>query len=248
MNELLTITLVFLVGVIAAVMGTLVGGGGLLSIPFLIFVGLPPQMAIATDRLASLGQIITALWTFAKSDKIRWSYIPIFSVLSLIGSFLGVYILFSIDEGVIKYVIGGILLCLLPLVMLSKDLGVKRSKSTKLKIAIGLALYVIVQTYAGFFGGGSGTLIIYVCMFFFGFSIIEVNATGLIPWSLIAISSSIIFIQKGLVDYVLALALFIGMAVGGYFGAKIALKKGDLWVKKLFAILVVVMAIKLLFF
>jgi uncharacterized membrane protein YfcA len=54
-TEFYSLTAVFLVGVAASVIGTMVGGGSLLSIPLLIFLGLPPQVAIATDRFAALG-------------------------------------------------------------------------------------------------------------------------------------------------------------------------------------------------
>lgn len=66
---MMDIALLFFVGTIAGFFGSTVGGGSLLSIPFLIFLGLPPQVAIATDRFGGLGQATTALFKFWKSKK-----------------------------------------------------------------------------------------------------------------------------------------------------------------------------------
>jgi uncharacterized membrane protein YfcA len=71
MSEPTTLLLVFLIGVAAAVVGAMVGGGSLLSIPFLLFVGLPPQVAIATDRFAGLGAAVTSFYRFWRSRCLR---------------------------------------------------------------------------------------------------------------------------------------------------------------------------------
>ncbi|OGK29608.1 hypothetical protein A3G67_01790 [Candidatus Roizmanbacteria bacterium RIFCSPLOWO2_12_FULL_40_12] len=85
-------------------------------------------------------------------------------------------------------------------------------------------------------------------MFFFGFTIVESNATSLIPWLILSLSSLYIFASHGIVDYGKGVAILIGMACGGYFGAHVAIERGDLWVKRFFSVVVTISAIKLLFF
>ncbi len=248
MAEALTLILVFLVGVIASFFGSTVGGGGLLSIPFLIFVGLPPQIAIATDRFGGIGQSITAFIKFYKSKKIVWKYVPLLTIISLAGSIIGANILLNINTEILHYIVGVLLLLLLPLIFIRKGIGVQRSKIKKQKIIIGLLLYFLVQIFTGFFGGGTGILIFYILMIFFGLTIIEANATNTIPWMVLSISSVIIFAYNGIIDYRIGIVLLMGMAAGGYIGAHVGIKKGNLWVKRLFVLLVVVSGIKLLFF
>jgi uncharacterized membrane protein YfcA len=72
MPEIITLTSVFFIGLLASIFGTLVGGGSLLSIPFLIMTGLPPQVAIATERFGDLGRTITSFLKFFNSKKIVW--------------------------------------------------------------------------------------------------------------------------------------------------------------------------------
>ena len=102
--------------------------------------------------------------------------------------------------------------------------------------------------FGGFFGGGAGTLVLYTLMIFFGFTIIEANATDIIPWFLLSLSGFIIFAINGIVDYGLGIALFLGMLAGGNLGAHTAIKQGNQWVKVIFTIVVIISGIKLLFF
>jgi uncharacterized membrane protein YfcA len=248
MSDIVTFIGIFLIGVAASVIGTLVGGGSLLSIGFLIFIGLPPQVAIATDRFGSLGQAIAAFFTFHQSKKIIWKYVVLLSLLSLIGSLIGANILLQIDAVILKNVVGVLMLLLLPIFFLQKDIGTERRKAHLISIIIGAGLYLLVQILTGFLGGGTGTLIFYILMLCFGLTIIEVSATQLIPVFILNISSVIIFASHGIIDYKMGIVLLAGMALGGYLGAHLALQKGELWVRQLFFLLLVFMGVKLVFF
>ena len=248
MLDMIALIGVFLIGVIASVLGSMVGGGSLLSIPFLILVGLPPQVAIATDRFGSVGAAITAFFKFWKAKKIAWKHVPVLSALSLAGSLIGANILLNVNPDILQSIIGVMLLALLPLMFIKRDIGVQHNKAKGLKMALGLGIYFLVQVFTGFFGGGTGPIIFYVLMIFFGLTIIEASATQMIPVLVLYISSLAIFALNGIIDFGVGIILFLGMATGGYIGAHIALKKGDKWVKGLFAVMVIVLCAKLLFF
>jgi uncharacterized membrane protein YfcA len=99
---------------------------------------------------------------------------------------------------------------------------------------------------AGFFGGGSGTLIFYTLMMFFGITIIQVAATQILPFMVLTVSSLIVFALNGIIDYGIGIVLMAGTAVGGYLGAHIAIKSGERWVRRLFAAVVIGAGAKLL--
>ena len=246
MTDALAYASVFGVGIVASVMGTMVGGGSLLSIPLLIFLGLPPQVAIATDRFAALGGAITALHQFARSKKVVWRWVPILAALSLGGSLVGARVLVDTDPNTLRNVVGALLIALLPFLFLRPDIGVDRARPTRLRVAAGLALYLGVETLAGFFHGGAGTLIIFILITFFRITIVEVAATQLLPFIALAASSSLLFAAHGLIDYRMGLVLLAGTAVGGFLGARIAVRRGDAWVRRLFALAVLGIALSLL--
>ncbi len=248
MPEIITLIAVFMIGIVASFIGSMVGSGGLISIPFLIFIGLPPQVAIATNRMGGVGLSLGAIPKFWKAKKILWKYVPIFALISIAGAYVGANILLSIDEALLNTIVAVILLLMLPLLLIKKEIGVKKKDVSKTKNAIGYVLYFLIMIFGGFFGGGAGTLVFYTLMFFFGFTIIEANATDIIPWFLLSIVALIVFAFKGIVDYGSGIALFLGMLIGGYLGAHTAIKKGNEWVKIIFIVVVVLSSIKLLFF
>jgi uncharacterized membrane protein YfcA len=244
--ELWPLAAVFGVGVAASFIGSIVGGGSLLSIPLLIFLGLPPQVAIATDRFAALGGAATALYRFSISDRIVWRFVPILAVTSLVGSLIGARLLVDSETESLRFVVGILLIALVPFLFLKPDIGVSRRQVTRRTLAIGLSLYFIVQVLAGFFGGGTGTMIFFILMACFGVTIVEVAATQIVPFIVLAVSSSIVFAAAELIDYPLGFVLMAGTAVGGYLGAHIAVRKGEQWVRRIFVVVVLVSASQLL--
>jgi uncharacterized membrane protein YfcA len=238
---------VFFVGVAASVIGAMVGGGSLLSIPLLVFLGLPPQVAIATDRFAGLGVGATALYRFWRARRIVWRYVPVLAVASLAGSLIGASVLVSAEPGSLNVVVGVLLIALLPALFLKRDLGVALRDVSTIRLGLGLALYFLVQILAGFFGGGTGALIFYILMSFFGITIIQVAATQIVPFIVLTVSSLALFAASGIIDYRMGVVLMAGTAVGGYLGAHIAVKSGDTWVRRLFALVVLASATRLLF-
>lgn len=248
MDEIFKSFAILLVGVITGFLDSTVGSGGSISIPSLIFLGLPPQVSIATDRLGSIGQTAAALFKFWNSGKIRWHYVSGFVVVSLVGTYIGANILLNIDPKILQKLIGLILLILLPITFLKKDLGVKRIVVSNLKKGAGFVIYFFLNVFNGFLGVGSGGIGYLNSLFFFGFTFIEANATQVLPWFLLSILSLIIYTKGGIVDYKNGLILLIGMTFGGYIGAHLALKKGEIWVKRLFTGVVIIACVRLLFF
>jgi uncharacterized membrane protein YfcA len=127
-------------------------------------------------------------------------------------------------------------------------LGIERSQVSRRQLIIGTVIYFLVQIFATFFGGGTGTIIAYALMYFFGLTIIEATATKTIPWFFLSLSSLYIFAGQGIIDYKIGLVLFFGMAIGGFLGAHVALRQGNQWVKRVFFVVVLISVMKLLFF
>ncbi len=248
MSEFLIPLGVMLLGVIVGFADSIVGSGGLLSIPMLIFFGLPPQVAIATDRLGSVGQIIGALAKYWKAQEIVWKYVPIFSILSLLGAVIGANILLSIDPTIMQRVIGAFLLLTLPILFVRNHKEVKRVADGIVRKVVGYSVYFLIMVYNGFLGTGADPLVIYCSRLFFRLSIIKSNATTMIPWFILSVVSLVIFTQKGIVDYSVGIMLLVGMTIGGYIGAHTLLKISDTWVKRLFISVVLISGVKLLFF
>lgn len=248
MEEVVKLILVFGAGVFAAFIGAMVGSGGLISIPLLIFLGLPPNVAIATNKLGSLGLTAGAFIKYFKAREVQWNYVIPFALVGLVSAYIGANILVSLDNEVLSKAVGIILLVLLPLVIFGKKVGVHKRNTSKITKSFGFVVYFLVMIWGAFFGGGGGTLVFYTLITFFGFTMIQASATNKIPWFLLGVISLVVFALHGIIDYVYGVALLLGMFVGGYLGARTAIKKGNEWVKMLFVVIVVISSLKMLFF
>ncbi|MBI4044182.1 MAG: sulfite exporter TauE/SafE family protein [Candidatus Diapherotrites archaeon] len=248
MVDLFLIGLLLFIGLITGFIDSVIGGGGLFSIPALIFLGFPPHVAVATDRFGTIGQGFAATWRFWNSGKIIWKYVPLLSIAALAGSIIGANLLLNIEVDLLKNIIGIVIVLLLPAVLLKPSIGIKRQETGNWKKTAGLIMYFLVMIFGGFIAQGTGPLVFFVLIYFFGFTVLEVLATKSIPWLLLSISSVIIFGLNGLIDYGSGLVLLAGMGIGGYIGANTALEKGEKWIKWLFIFFVLLSAFKLLLF
>lgn len=248
MSEIIILLSVFFIGIFASIFGSMIGGGTLLSLPFLILIGLPPQVAVATERFGGIGQTLASFLKFAHSKKIIWKYVPLLTIISIIGSVIGANILVTINPEILHKAIGFILIVLLPITFFKPKLGTLHNEVGVVKVIFGSIIYFFVQIFAAFFGGGTGILIAYNLMSFFGLTILESTATKIIPWFFLSVVSLIIFANNNLINYEMGIILFFGMTIGGFIGSHIAIKKGDIWIKNIFYLLVAITVVKLLFF
>jgi uncharacterized membrane protein YfcA len=246
--EINTLFLIFVVGLATGFFDSVIAAGGLISVPALVFLGLPPQVAIATDRFGTIGQSLAAFYKYWKAKKIVWKYVGVMAVISLVGSLIGAHILVNVDAETLQKIVGILLVILLPLVLIKRDIGTRHIETTQFKKIIGLSVYFLIMIFGGFFGQGTGPLIFYALSYFLGLTLIEVLATGVIPWLVLSLSSLVVFARSGIIDYKSGIVLLVGMAIGGYVGARVAIQKGDAWIKYLFIVFVVVAGVKLLFF
>lgn len=237
--------LTFFVGVFASFIGAMVGSAGLITIPFLLFLGLPPHVAIATHKVGAVGLKIGAIIKFRKTNFIQWKYFLPFTLISVIAALIGAQLLIWIDKKLLSDIVIVLLLLVLPLVFLKKDIGVVQNATSVTKKVSGYILYFFTQVFGAFFGGGAATIAIFVLMSLFGLTIIEASATAMLPSLILNTIAIVIFAINGMIEYDLGLALFGGMMLGGWLGARVAVKRGNAWVKVVFVGVVLVLILKL---
>lgn len=236
-----------LLGLISGFISALSTGGGLITIPGLLFMGLSPVSAIATSRFGAISAGLSSSYRYHKGKAIAWQYMPYFAVLAVLAGIIGPRILLSLDQQTVERGVAILLLLLLPLLLFQKSAGVINKPRSKTHKIIGMILLFIVLLYTTMFGAGSGILFVYVLVYLFGMKVVEANATCTVI-SLIGTGTGLItYIVSGSVDFLLVIPLVIGALIGGYVGAHTALKKGSAWVKWVLAAVIVISSIKLLF-
>jgi uncharacterized membrane protein YfcA len=246
--EPLTLLLVAAIGFIAAFIGTNVGGGGLIVIPALIMLGLPPKTAIATMRVGSVGLLTGGIYSFSKGNKIDYRVGLPASVLALVGAYLGATTLLRLPDELVGRLVGLFIIGVLAFVIANRHIGVEKPrKPGRFSRLLGYASYLFLGFWGGIFVGGTGIFAAYALIFLFGQTFLEAAGTRKIPAVAMAAVSLIVFALGGIVDWVTGAVLAGSMLLGSYLGASYGMKKGDRWVRLLFIVFVLLSAAKLLF-
>lgn len=110
----------------------------------------------------------------------------------------------------------------------------------------GLLFSFLVGIYGGFYGAMAGTFMLYVLLFFFNQTFLVGTATLKICSMMMTTTAAMVFASKGAIDYPMAGSMFIGWAVGSDFGAHYSDRIGNIWIKRLFVVIVLIMAIRLI--
>lgn len=248
MDQPIISILAFCLGLCSGFIGALSSGGGLISIPGLIIMGLPPSTAIATTRLNVIFGGLAAIYKYSKNGIIEWQRMLRFVPLAVLGGVLGSLVLLKIDEHILEKLVGILLMLLAPLLVFSKNFGLESVKKSKIHYRFGLLVLILVMTYNAFFGGGGGTFLIYTLIYFYGMRIIQANANATFLGLFTAATSLLVFLPAGSVNFSYGIPMMIGALVGGHLGAHTAIKKGNEFVRWIFLITVIASSIKLTFF
>ncbi len=241
--------LLFGVGLIAGILNVLAGGGSLLTLPLLIFMGLPSAVANGTNRIAIFCQNIFAIRGFRKRGVLPLQLALLCTPPALLGSWLGANLAIGLDDQVFKRVLALIMIGVL--VFTAAD-PMKRFRQQEMvfgfwrKVILVLSFFA-VGVYGGFVQAGVGFLII-TALLVHGLDLVRINAIKvfvIFAYTFVALG---VFIYHGQVNYLFGFALAAGNSIGGMVGPKLAVAKGHDWIKKVVTVTVAIFALKLLFF
>lgn len=244
-HEWLTGAGLVMLGVITGFIGTHTGGSVFLTVPVMIWLGIPPQSSIATARLASVGTMFAGLRHFHNSGKVDYRLAAPAAALGLAGALIGASLLVHIDPTLLHKIIGGLTLLLVALSLIRKPHSPNATPSS-LRRFCGYVLFVPVGMIGGLFGG-QAKLSTYLYIIFFKKTISESIGTRKVGGLILSVGSLIIFGISGIINWQYGCCLIIGTLVGANAGAKFALQKGDKWMESAFNVVAVALALKMLF-
>ncbi|MGI9536824.1 MAG: sulfite exporter TauE/SafE family protein [Desulfocapsaceae bacterium] len=247
--EIINFFIMFGVAVFASAFGTLIGGASIITIPTLILLGLPPHTAIGTDRFGIIGVGVAGWYEFHKKGLINYRVGFIVAIPILFGSALGANIVLQISEAVLKNVIVVTTIILTAFLLLNSGMGVEQRETAinKKEYVIGAVLSFVVGIYGGFYGAMAGTFSMYILIAWFRQTFIQSAATQKIGSICMTVTAATIFALHGAVDYKLGLTMLSGCLVGSYLGAHYAERIGNVWVKRMFILFIVVALTKIIF-
>ncbi|EGA68779.1 hypothetical protein VISI1226_10637 [Vibrio sinaloensis DSM 21326] len=216
-------------GIVGGVINSIAGGGSFFTFPALMFVGLPPVVANATNTFAACAGYISGTYGFKKdivqhTDKL----IPII-LWSLLGGGLGAYLLLSVDESVFVEAIPWLLLFATLLFLYGQQLNqwfasfAKRKGLSPIWATTTLAIcLVLVSAYGGFFNAGLGVIVLSYLVLAGYTDINQMNGLKLLVSSSVSLVAIVIFVMDGSIDWLRGTVVMLGTLIGGYAAARLS--------------------------
>ncbi|RLB67876.1 MAG: sulfite exporter TauE/SafE family protein [Deltaproteobacteria bacterium] len=236
------------VGVVAGFLNVLAGGGSLLTLPLLIFFGLPVATANGTNRIAIFCQNIFAITGFKRQGIFPIRLALICTPPALIGSYIGANMAITVDEMLFRRLLAIVMIGVLIFMIIDplKRLQIAEMPMTPIRLVVLIVSFFGIGIYGGFVQAGVGFIII-TGLLVHGLDLVRINAVKVLVIFAFTIVALGVFVVHGQVDYVLGFALATGNSLGGWFGSHMAVKKGHEWIKRFVIVTVAILALRLLF-
>ncbi|MDZ5784053.1 sulfite exporter TauE/SafE family protein [Marinococcus luteus] len=247
MDEFSLSVLLFLVliGFLAAFVDAVVGGGGLIAMPALLFTGMSPQTALGTNKLAGTMGSGTSMISFLRHGQINKRLVFTLFPLAFVGSVLGVIVVQRIPPDILEPIILILLVVVTIYTLVNKNLGsLSTFQSITRKVwIVGALVAVILGFYDGFLGPGTGSFLLFAFIFL-GFNFVEAAGNAKVLNFASNIGGLLAFIWFDSIHYAYGLPMGAAMIAGAYVGANVAIKKGSAYVKMLFIIVTIALIAK----
>jgi uncharacterized membrane protein YfcA len=233
---------------IAGFIDAVVGGGGLIIVPYLLisYIEVPLVILFGTNKIAALAGTSISAYSFSKRVKFNQKLLVVISLVALIASFTGAKLLSHLDSEKLKPFILIILIVIAIYTFIKKDFGQIKTKEVSMQkqFVFGSILGLVVGFYDGFFGPGTGSFLVLGFIILLGFDFLNASAYSKIINCVTNVSALLVFVKDGSFILIMALLMALCNVTGSYIGTKMAIKKGNIFIRKIFLIVVCLMIAK----
>jgi uncharacterized membrane protein YfcA len=240
-----SLALLFLAALVAGCIDAIAGGGGLISIPSLLWAGLSPAQTLATNKLQGSFGTASATWHFYRKGaldlrQMRWTILLVF-----LGAVGGTLLVQRSDPGFLRGVLPPLLVGIAAYFLFKPDLG---EEDRHRRISLGLfsvAVAALIGFYDGFFGPGSGSFYAIALVELLGFSLTRATAHAKLFNLTSNVASLLAFLLGGKIVWSAGLTMAAGQFIGGRIGSHLVLSKGARLVRPLLVVMSLAITVRL---
>ena len=244
--DIFTLFLLFLAGGFAGFVDSIAGGGGIITLPALLAVGIPPHQALATNKLQSSFGSFTATLNYAKKGLMNPKELILGVVFTFIGAASGAIAVQYFDAKSLEDMIIFMLIIIFLYTLASPNLG-KIHTTAKLRKPIFYTIFgLLIGFYDGFFGPGTGSFWTMALILLLGLDLKAATAQTKLFNFTSNIASLLMFIYAGLVLWLAGIVMGLGQIIGAYLGSNLVAKKEVKFIRVFFLIVVGVTILKLM--
>lgn len=250
MDEWYAYPLLIVVGFIVGFINTVAGGGSLLSLPILIFLGLPSTLANGTNRVAIIFQTAIATAGFKSKGVSTFPFNIYLGASALLGSIIGAQLAVDISGDVFNRILAIVMIAVVLIIAFGPKIGIKdiEERLTGKHLWLGIISFFFFGIYGGFINAGLGFIMILFLHYINRMTLVRSNATKVAVVFMYMVSALIVFALNDQVNWKIGLILAIGNGSGAWLASRVSVNRGDGFVKKFLIVMVSILAIKLWFY
>ncbi len=244
MTDFESVLILFGAGLIAGIINVMAGGGSTLTLPTLIFLGLDGTVANGTNRVAILVQNMFAVYSFKQEKFAKFKISFKMSLFTLPGAVIGAIAASKIEGELFEKILGIVMMGIIITMVIPNKKKVYDKQIEKVPWLVYLAMFGI-GFYGGFIQVGVGFILMAVLHYMLKENLVLVNVHKVFIVFIYSIPAIIIFALSDNINWFCGLSLAAGNAVGGWWSAKISVKKGEKVIKGVLIVSILIMALKL---
>jgi len=236
------------VGFISGFINTLAGSGSLLSLPMLMFIGLEPNVANGTNRIAILLQSLVGVGSFKQQKVLDFKQGLWLSLPTIVGSIIGAQLAVNLDKEMMRRAIGGLLIVMFFLIVLKPNAWVK-GQAGKIAAKPGilqLVIFFFIGIYGGFIQAGVGFFLLAGLVLGAGLDLVKANAVKILIVLLYTPFAFAVFVINNQIDYKAGLILAAGSMLGAWVAARFAVGWGTNAVRYFLLVILVLASFELI--
>lgn len=237
-----------LAGCAAGWINVLAGGGSLLTVPAMVFMGLPGPVANGTNRIAIIAQNIASISAFRRRGFADFRLSASLAVAASIGAFFGAHIGVSLDGAWFNRTLAVVMIAVMIIMATDKGKAAVDPAGAPRNVMLGHGLMVFAGIWGGFIQVGVGFLMMPILHRVMGLDLVRVNMHKVFIALVFSVVALGVFAARVPIDWFAGGALAVGNAIGGWIGANTAVSRGETIIRKALMVALTGMIIKLLFF
>ena len=246
MPPLLRFPLLFVAGLFAGLIDSMAGGGGLITIPVLLGMGLPPQTALGTNKLQGTFGSGSAMLHFARAGTVDLRECAAGVVWTAFGAMIGTLAVQRLDTAFLSRAIPLLLIAIALFMLFSPRLGMADVRERMGKKTFYLVFGLTIGAYDGFFGPATGTFWAMAFVLFLGFNLTRATAYTKVMNFTSNLVSLVFFLAGGFVSFPEGIVMGLGQFAGARIGSRLVITRGSRFIRPVFMAVVVAISAKLL--
>jgi uncharacterized protein len=228
----------------AGLVDAIAGGGGLLTVPALLAVGLPPHLALATNKGQATFGAVSSFVSFWRSGGVDRPRVPIAFTCGLVGSLAGASLVLLMSPESLRPVVLALLVIAALIVVSRRSLTPAAVAVASPRAALG-AMAFAFGAYDGFFGPGVGSMLIVANALLFGDGLTRASGNAKVVNLASNLAALGLFAARGMVLWQIALPMAAANALGAAVGVRLAVRRGDRFVRAVVLLVVLTLVTKL---